>query len=84
MNCLAFIPNVNFIKGKNIKTINKNKYENIFIISNGHENPVVDELLKLYPKIKYLHCSVEYDMSIIINGYNFIIPVSTFSYNLIS
>ena len=65
------------------KIINKNKYENIFIISNGHENPVVDELLKLYPKIKYLHGSVEYDISIIVNAYNFVIPFSTFSYSLI-
>jgi len=24
-------------------------------MSNGHENPVVDELLKLYKKIKYMY-----------------------------
>ena len=29
------------------KIINENNYENIYLISNGHENPVVDRLLKL-------------------------------------
>ena len=65
------------------KIINENKYENIYIIANGHENPVVDELLKLYPKIKYLHGSIEYDISVVINAYNFVMPISTFSYTLI-
>ena len=41
--------------------IDKNNYDNIFILSNGHENPVVDELLKLYNTIKYIHGSVEDD-----------------------
>ena len=34
------------------KIIDENRYNNIFILSNGHENPVVDKLLDLYPKIK--------------------------------
>ena len=35
------------------KIINENiyKYKNIYILSNGHENPIVDELLKIYQKI---------------------------------
>ena len=65
------------------KIINENNYENIYIISNGHENPVVDRLLKLYPKIKYLHGPVKYDISVIVNAYNFVMPVSTFPYTLI-
>ena len=65
------------------KIINENRYDNIFILSNGHENPVVDALLKLYPKIKFLHGSIEYDISIIVNAYNFVMPVSTFPFTLI-
>lgn len=65
------------------KIINENKYVNIYILSNGHENPVVDQLLKLYPKIKFLHGSMEYDISVIVNAYNFVMPVSTFPYTLI-
>ena len=63
--------------------INKNNFNNIFILSNGHENPVVDELLKLYNTIKYIHGSVEHDISVVINAFNFVMPVSTFSFNLI-
>ena len=65
------------------KIINENKYAKIYIISNGHENPVVDELLKLYKEIKFLHGSVEYDISVIVNVYNFVMPTSTFPYTLI-
>lgn len=33
------------------KIITENKYDNIFLLSNGHENPFVDSLLKLYHKL---------------------------------
>jgi hypothetical protein len=66
------------------KIINENNFRNIYILSNGHENPVVDKLLKLYPKIKYIHGKVEYDISVIINAYNFVKPISTFSGTLIN
>ena len=36
------------------KIINENKFDKIFILSNGHENPVIGRLLKLYPGIRYL------------------------------
>lgn len=65
------------------KIINENNFSKIFIVSNGHENPVVNKLLYLYPKIKYIHGSVEEDISIIINAYNLVISVSTFIYTLI-
>ena len=45
---------------------------------------MVDKLLKLYPKIKYIHGKVEYDISVIINAYNFVKPISTFSGTLIN
>lgn len=65
------------------KIINEKNYKNNFIVSNGHENPVVDKLLKLFPEIKYVHDSVEGDISIIVNAYNLIMPVSTFPWTLI-
>lgn len=65
------------------KIINENKYNNIYILSNGHENPVVDKLLKLYPKIQFLHGSVEYAISVIVNAFNFVMAFSTFSSTLI-
>lgn len=65
------------------KIIEQNKYDNIYILSNGHENPVVDNLLEKYPKIKYIHGSVEYDISILVNAYNLVLPISTFPLTLI-
>lgn len=66
------------------KIINDNKFNKIFILSNGHENPVVDELLAIYNEIKFIHGSVEFDISIIVNAYNFVMPASTFPQTLIS
>jgi len=65
------------------KIINENKYKNIFILANGHENPVVDELLKIYPNIKYMHGSIIEDITVIIHAYNFVMPISTFPMTLI-
>lgn len=65
------------------KIINNNRFRKLYLLSNGHENPVVDELLKLYNKIKYIHGSVEYDISVIVNAYNFVMPTSTFPKTLI-
>ena len=66
------------------KIINENNFRKIYIVSNGHENPVVNKLLYLYPKIKYVYNSVERDISIIINAYNLVMPVSTFAWTLIN
>ena len=65
------------------KIINEKHYKNNYIVSNGHENPVVDKLLILFPEIKYIHDSVEGDISIIINAYNLVMSVSTFPWTLI-
>ena len=65
------------------KIIKENKFDHIYILSNGHENPVVDKLLKIYPTIKYIHGSIEYDISVIVNAYNFAMPISTFPMTLI-
>ena len=65
------------------KIINENNYKNIYLMSNGHENPIVDKLLYLYPKIKFIHGSPIDAASILVNIYNLILPVSTFSYTLI-
>ena len=66
------------------KIINDNNYKDIYILSNGHENPVVDELIKLYPYIKYNQGSLVSDISLLINAYNFVMPISTFAYTLIN
>ena len=65
------------------KIINDNNYKGIYILSNGHENPVVDELIKLYPYIKYIHGSLISDISLLVNAYNLVISISTFTFTLI-
>ena len=65
------------------KIIDENKYQNIYILANGHENPVVDELLKLYKNITYMHGSIVDDITVIIHAYNFVMPASTFPMTLI-
>ena len=64
------------------KIINENNYSNIYLMSNGHENPVVDELLKLYKRIKYIHGTPLQDASVLVYAYNLILPISSFPYAL--
>lgn len=65
------------------KIINESNYQNYYILSNGHENPVIDKLLSLHPYIKYIHGTLEYDISVIINAYNLVLSLSSFPLTLI-
>ena len=58
-------------------------FSNIYIISNGMENPVIDKLLKSYNNIKFFHGTVEEDTSIILSAKNLVLPCSSFSVELI-
>ena len=63
-----------------IETFN---FSNIYIISNGKDNPVVNELLKSYKKIKYFHGTVQEDAALILSAKNLVLPSSSFSVELI-
>ena len=65
------------------RIIIENKFENIYITSNGDENPVISEILKWNSTIKFLKDSLLEAISIIISSYNFIMSCSTFAMNLI-
>ena len=60
---------------KNI--INNNNYKNINIISEDTKNPCINELIKLYPNIKFKLKSLEEDINLILNVENIIISNST-------
>ena len=62
------------------KIIGENKFQNIYLISNGKENPLVDILLNYYPNIKYMHGTPIEDMSVLVNAYNLVLPISSFPY----
>ena len=59
------------------------KFRKIYIISNGKENPVVNELLKSYNNIKYFHGTVKEDVAIILSAKNLVLPCSSFSVELL-
>ena len=61
---------------KNI--INNFKFENIYIISENKNNPVIEQIIIQYPKIIYKINSLKYDMSILISAYNIVGAFSTF------
>ena len=65
------------------KIIQENKFQNILLISNGKENPLVDVLLNLYPNIQYKHGTPIEDMAVLANVYNLVLPVSSFPYAII-
>jgi hypothetical protein len=54
-------------------------FNNIYIISNGKENPVINKLLKSYTNIKYFHGTIKEDISIILSAKNLVLPCSSFS-----
>ena len=66
---------------KNI--IDNFKFENIYIISENKNNPVIDQILSQFPNIIYKINSLKYDMSILINAYNIVGGFSTFLKTLI-
>ena len=65
------------------KIIQENKFQNIYLVSNGKENPLVDILLNLYPNIQYKHGTPIEDMAVLANVYNLVLPVSSFPYAII-
>ena len=58
-------------------------FNNIYIISNGKENPVISKLLNSYKNSKYFHGTVKEDVSIILSAKNLVLPCSSFSVELI-
>lgn len=65
------------------KIINDNNFKNIYLTTNGHENPTVDKLLQLYPKLKFINGTLEDSISAIIYSYNLVMSISTFPFTLI-
>jgi hypothetical protein len=58
-------------------------FRKIYLVSNGKENPVVNELLKSYNNIKYFHGTVKEDVAIILSAKNFVLAGSSFSVELV-
>ena len=66
------------------KIITNFKFNDIYIISQDKKSPVTKKLLSEYPNIKYHMNSKEIDISTLINAYNLVNAVSSFSLAAIS
>lgn len=61
------------------KILEQFKFSDIYIIAEDNIfNPVIEELRKKYPKIKYNQNSLEIDLSYLIYGYNIVGSISSF------
>lgn len=60
------------------KIINKDKYENIIIVSDDNKNPCIKELIKLYPIIEFKLQRLEEDIKMILSAKNLVSSVGTF------
>uniref|UniRef100_A0A6C0HT03 Glycosyltransferase n=1 Tax=viral metagenome TaxID=1070528 RepID=A0A6C0HT03_9ZZZZ len=58
--------------------IERNNYENIYLISEDTLNPCINKLLALYPNIKFKLQSLEEDIKLILGASNIVISYGTF------
>ncbi len=61
-----------------VNILNNNQFNKIIIIAEDKKNPVIDELLKLYPNSFYEKNSLEDDIKIILGATNLIESIGTF------
>lgn len=66
-----------------LKIINSFNFNNIYIISNGKENPCINKLLEMYPKIEYIQGNVIHDSTLLFNAYNIVSSKSSFIESII-
>ena len=65
------------------KILNNFKFKKIYIIAENNNNPIIDELISLFPNIKYQQNSLELDISFLVNAYNLVEGKSTFFTSII-
>ena len=66
------------------KIISNFKFNDIYLISPDDESPIIQRLLKDYPTIKHKMNPKEIDISLLMNAYNLVNAVSSFSLTAIS
>ena len=61
------------------KIINNNKFKNIYIISIDNRNIIIDHIKNKYNNVIHNNNSLQIDISLLVNAYNIVLSVSTFS-----
>ena len=54
------------------------QFQNIYIIAENNNNPIIDKLLFLFPNIKYVKNNLKKDISILAHAFNIVGAYSTF------
>ena len=67
-----------------VDIINNNSFNNIYIISEDKQNPIIDRLLNKYHNIIFKVSPLEEDIKIILSAKNIVYSVGTFIPSLIS
>jgi len=60
------------------KILNNFRFKNIYIISIDNLNPIIEPLIKEFPKIIHTNNSIQRDIAILSNAYNLVGSVSSF------
>ena len=66
------------------KVLSNFKFNDIYLISPDDKSPIIGKLLTDYPKIKHKFNSRDIDLSLLMNAYNLLNSVSSFSYAAIN
>ena len=66
------------------RVITKFKFNDIYIISKDDRNPIIGKLLSNFPKIKHKLNQFKFDIALLVNAYNLVNSVSSFTQATIS
>lgn len=66
------------------KVLEKNKFKNIYLMSVDDKSPIIGKLISDYPKIIHKFHSLKEDIATLMNAYNLVNSISSFSQEAIS
>ena len=66
-----------------IKILNNYKFNNVYLIAQDKNNPIINKILKKYSNVIYKQNSIKEDISYLINAYNIVASISSFLISII-
>ena len=65
------------------KILNNHKFNNVYLIAQDRNNPIIDKILNEYTNVIYKKNSIKEDLSYLINAYNIVASISSFLISII-